>query len=185
MRVIAGTAKRTQLKSPKGMDTRPTTDRVKESVFNILAPVVVDSNFLDLFSGTGGMAIEALSRGAYQAVLVEKNAKTATVIRENLKLTKLSVNAEVIVKDTYAAIKMLAEQHRKFDIIYIDPPYFEDYYQRVLVAISQYQLLTSDGIVVVESSNKVTLVDAVETLSMMRKQKYGDTIIYFYQSIQQ
>jgi 16S rRNA (guanine(966)-N(2))-methyltransferase RsmD len=181
LRVIAGTAKKTQLKSPKGMDTRPTTDRVKEAVFNILAPIVVDSTFLDLFSGTGGMAIEALSRGARQAVLVEKNAKTAAVISENLKLTKLSASAELIVKDIYAAIKMLAEQQRKFDIIYIDPPYFKDHYQQVLSEISQCRLLNVHGIVIAESSKQVALADQIETLSIIRRQKYGDTIINFYQ----
>ncbi|MEG6615266.1 16S rRNA (guanine(966)-N(2))-methyltransferase RsmD [Peptococcaceae bacterium 1198_IL3148] len=185
LRVIAGIAKKTQLKSPKGMNTRPTTDRVKEAVFNILAPVVVESTFLDLFSGTGGMAIEALSRGASQAVLVEKNPKMAAIIRENLNLTKLFPRAEVMVKDIYAAIKALAEHQRKFDIIYIDPPYYEDHYQRVLMEISEYQILNVDGMVVVESSKKMPPADKIATMTVMRRQVYGDTIINFYQSIQQ
>ncbi|MCD5407555.1 MAG: 16S rRNA (guanine(966)-N(2))-methyltransferase RsmD [Desulfotomaculum sp.] len=186
MRVIAGTAKKTQLKSPKGMDVRPTADRVKEAIFNILTPDILDCCFLDLFSGTGSIAIEALSRGAAQAVLVEKKLQNISIIKENLRRVKLASNAEILHKDVFLAMKILSSQKRIFEIIYIDPPYQHDYYQRVLKAIIVCELLADDGLVVVESSKQqpppkiVTLSEI--TLLMLRRQQYGDTWVSFYKT---
>ena len=99
MRVIAGSAKRLQLKTIEGMDTRPTTDRIKETLFNMITPSLYDCRFLDLFAGSGGIGIEALSRGAKEAVFVEKNPKAVSCIKENLKYTKLDSNAQVMATD--------------------------------------------------------------------------------------
>lgn len=182
MRVIAGTAKKMRLKSPKGNGTRPTADRVKESVFNILAPRLIECQFLDLFAGAGGIAIEALSRGAGHAMLVERDARVASVLKENLKITRLNDRAKVIVMDVFQACAQMTRENKKFDIIYIDPPYYQDYYTKVLTAISQCQLLAHDGVVVAESSRKEPPKEKVEDLLLVRRQTYGDTIISFYQS---
>lgn len=182
MRVIAGSAKKMRLKSPKGTNTRPTADRVKESVFNILAPRVVDSVFLDLFAGAGGMAIEALSRGAKHAVVVENDPRIINVLKENLKKTKLEGGAEIIIKDAFRACPEIAHAKNKFDIIYVDPPYHQDYYTKILTIISQCKLLTATGVVVVESSTKAPPKEQVEDLTLRRRQSYGDTIISFYQT---
>ena len=184
MRVIGGSAKKTLLKSPKGFDTRPTSDRVKESVFNILSRFIEKSNFLDLFSGTGSIAIEALSRGACSAVLVEKNIKNVSIIKENLKRTKLSDRAKILVKDVFGAIKFLHSKKAEFDIIYMDPPYKLNIYNRVLQYILTYNILDNDGLVVVESSSKslpepVVLYSKVK-LSRVLLKEYGDTCISFY-----
>lgn len=184
MRVIGGSAKKTLLKGPKGLDTRPTSDKVKESVFNILLRFIEKSNFLDLFSGTGSIAIEALSRGACSAVLVEKNIKNVSIIKENLKRTKLSDRAKILVKDVFGAIKFLHSKKAEFDIIYMDPPYKLNIYNCVLQYILTYNILDNDGLVVVESSSKslpepVVLYSKVK-LSRVLLKEYGDTCISFY-----
>jgi len=184
LRVIGGNAKKTLLRTPKGFDTRPTSDRVKESVFNILSKFIEKSNFLDLFSGTGSIAIEALSRCAHSAVLVEKNIKNVSIIRENLKRTKLGSRSRVLAKDVFSAIKLLHGDKAEFDIIYMDPPYKSNIHNRILQCILIYNILSENGLVVVESSSKnlpdpVILVDRVE-LSRIILKKYGDTCVSFY-----
>ena len=123
MRVIAGKARRIQLKTAPGMGTRPTTDRIKETLFNILQPDLYSARFLDLFSGSGAIGIEALSRGCEMAVFVENNSAAVECIRDNLKCTKLSEDAVIMQKDVYAAIQQLESEGKCFDIVFMDPPY--------------------------------------------------------------
>ena len=122
MRVIAGTAKRLVLKTLDGIETRPTTDRIKETLFNIITPYLFDCSFLDLFAGSGGIGIEALSRGAGEAVFVEKNPKAMVCIKENLVHTKLAYKAMTIQTDVLSALKRL-EDDKQFEYIFMDPPY--------------------------------------------------------------
>ena len=123
MRVIAGKAKRLALKTIEGMDTRPTTDRIKETLFNILQQDLYDCYFLDLFSGSGAIGIEALSRGAKEAYFVENNKKAVNCIKENLVFTKLKENAIVMEVDVLTALKRLEDRKIVFSIIFLDPPY--------------------------------------------------------------
>ena len=123
MRVIAGSARHLKLKTIEGMGTRPTTDRIKETLFNMLSFYVEDSRFLDLFSGSGGIGIEALSRGAKQAVFVEQNKKAVACIKENLTHTHLSDKAVVMSKDVMTALRLLEDEKQTFDYIFMDPPY--------------------------------------------------------------
>ena len=123
MRVIAGSAKRLLLKTIEGKDTRPTTDRIKETLFNMMQNDVYGCTFLDLFSGSGAIGIEALSRGAEMAVMVEHNPRAAQCIRENLKITHLEDKATVMNCDVITALKRLEERQLVFDIIFMDPPY--------------------------------------------------------------
>ena len=122
MRVIAGKARRIQLKSMEGMNTRPTTDRIKETLFNMLSQDIYGCHFLDLFSGSGAIGIEALSRGAARAVFVEKNPKACTCIRENLTFTKLADSGTLLNMDVMQALRSL-EGKGVFDCIFMDPPY--------------------------------------------------------------
>ena len=122
MRVIAGTAKRLQLKTIEGLETRPTTDRIKETLFNMISMELADCRFLDLFSGSGGIGIEALSRGAEVAYFVEKNPKAASCIQENLRHTRLADRAVLMKTDVLTALKKL-EGQPAFDFIFMDPPY--------------------------------------------------------------
>ncbi len=149
MRVIAGSAKRIQLKTLKGFGTRPTTDRIKETLFNMIDPWIVDCSFLDLFAGSGGIGIEALSRGAGEAVFVEKNPVAAEIIHENLKATRLDGNAEIIQADISKGLHRL--RGRQFDYIFMDPPYQGQFEHNTLKMIGELGLLREDGLIIVEA----------------------------------
>ena len=151
MRVIAGTARSLPLKTPEGMDTRPTTDRIKETLFNMLQTKVGGSVFVDMFSGSGGIGIEALSRGAAHASFVEQSKKAMECIKDNLKYTKLSDRAEFYETDAVNALSRM-EGKKQFDYIFMDPPYNQLHEKRVLEYLSNSMLLSDDGIIIVEAS---------------------------------
>ena len=152
MRVIAGKARRTVLKTVEGQETRPTTDRIKETLFNILNFDLYDCRFLDLFAGSGAIAIEALSRGAGQAVLVESSQKAAACIGENLEKTRLADQALLMVCDVFAALRKLDGQGEAFDYIFMDPPYYQDLERQVLEFLSRSCLMGDDTVVIVEAA---------------------------------
>ena len=162
MRVIAGSARRIQLKTLEGMDTRPTTDRIKETLFNMIAPYLYDRMFLDLFSGSGGIGIEALSRGAMEAVFVEKNPKAMACIKENLKRTHLEKKGITMSMDVMTALYKL-EGDKQFDYIFMDPPYEHELERRVLEYLADSDLLADDGVIIVEAS-KMTDFSYLEDL---------------------
>jgi len=151
MRVIAGTARSLPLKTVKGLDTRPTTDKSKETLFNILQCDVPESRFLDLFSGSGSIAIEALSRGAAYAVLVEQDIKASECIRENLLFTKLIDKAEIQKCDVITALRRM-EGQKPFDIIFMDPPYNQGLERQALSYLASSTLADENTILVVEAS---------------------------------
>lgn len=151
MRVIAGTARSMPLKTIRGMDTRPTTDKIKETLFNILQTDVCGCRFLDLFSGSGAIAIEALSRGAAHVVLVEQNGKAAECIRENLIFTRTADRAEVYRCDVLTALRRL-EGQKPFDIIFMDPPYHQELEHQVLASLADSSLADEYTVIVVEAS---------------------------------
>ena len=150
MRVIAGSARRINLVTPSGQHTRPTTDRIKETLFNILMPEIPGCRFLDLFAGSGGIGIEALSRGAREAVFVENNRKAVSIIQENLTFTRLSDRARVMGTDAVTAIRQLSGKG-SFDIIFMDPPYRNSLYAPVLSALQTSDVLGSGTLVIAES----------------------------------
>ena len=153
MRVIAGSARRLLLKTPVGNETRPTADKAKETLFNVLMPYIYsDTDFLDLFSGSGGIGIEALSRGARSAVFVERNKQALSCIRDNLKTTSFADRSEIFAMDVFSALNQL-NGRRDFDIIFMDPPYANDLEKDILEYIANSSLLREDGVVVVEASN--------------------------------
>ncbi len=151
MRVIAGSAKRIQLKTIEGLDTRPTTDRIKETLFNMISEYMADASFLDLFSGSGAMGIEALSRGASFAAFAEQNPKAIKCIHDNLKATKLEEKAEVLGTDVMSALRRL-EGKQCFDYIFMDPPYDHLLEKQVLEYLKDSHLLSSDALIIVEAS---------------------------------
>ncbi|HIW24496.1 MAG TPA: 16S rRNA (guanine(966)-N(2))-methyltransferase RsmD [Firmicutes bacterium] len=178
MRVIAGSARRLLLKAPDGMDTRPTADRVKESLFNMLNPDLYGCAFLDLFSGSGAIGIEALSRGAQRAVLVDASMECAGIIKQNLEVTKLGENAEIINEDVYAAIERLGRRGDKFDIIFMDPPYAAGYYVPVMEAIKKADILAAEGYIVAESAKGVDFT-AAEGFKIFKERKCGPAVMNF------
>ena len=151
MRVIAGKARRLPLKTVKGMDTRPTTDRIKETLFNMIQNEVPGCRFLDLFAGSGGIGIEALSRGAVSAVFVESARKASGCIRDNLSFPKLEENAVLMTADVFAALIRL-EGQEPFDIIFMDPPYGMLLEKRVLEALKGSSLVDEDTLIIIEAS---------------------------------
>ena len=153
MRVIAGSARRTQLKTLEGMDTRPTTDRIKETLFNMIAPYLYDSIFLDLFAGSGGIGIEALSRGAMESVFVEKNPKAMACVKENLQKTHFERKGMTMQMDVMTALYKL-EGEKQFDYILE---------KSVLTYLAESSLLSEEGIIIVEAS-KETEFDYAEDL---------------------
>lgn len=152
MRVIAGKAKRLQLKTVEGLETRPTTDRIKETLFNILAQDIADCNFLDLFSGSGAIGIEALSRGAKSAVFVENNKAAVDCININLQTTGLAKDSQVLSMDAIAAVQYAQKTGKVFDIIFMDPPYDKDLERQVLEYLGNTDIINEFTIIVVEAS---------------------------------
>lgn len=150
MRVIAGTAKSLRLKTPDGMETRPTTDRIKETLFNMLQPYLPDAVFIDLYSGSGGIGIEALSRGARHAYFVENNKNALACITANLQFTKFADRSTVLKQDVLSALRDIHE--KEADIIFMDPPYDRDCEKDVLQLLGSIPYVTDRTLVVIESS---------------------------------
>ena len=172
MRVIAGSAKRLHLKTLEGMDTRPTTDRIKETLFNMIGPGMYGCIFLDLFSGSGGIGIEALSRGAREAVFVEKNPKAMAVIKENLKFTRLAQRAVTVTRDVMAALYQM-EGEKVFDFIFMDPPYDKGLERRVLEYLAESELVYEDTVIIVEASKNTDFSYAEDLgLAIVREKVY-------------
>ena len=181
LRVIAGVAKGHKLNTLKGDATRPTMDKVKGAIFNIIAPRIEGAAVLDLFSGSGSLGIEALSRGANSAVFVDKSRKSTDIIKENLVHTKLINKGVVINKDVCEACNILAKDLTKFDIIFMDPPYNKNFVQKTLIFLDNSGILDRDGIIIVEHSKEDELPDVIGSFEGVRYKKYGITIISFYQ----
>lgn len=150
MRVIAGTARSLPLKTPAGMETRPTTDRIKETLFNVLQGDLCDCVFVDLFAGSGGVGIEALSRGARKAYFVDNAPSSINCVMENLLFTKMADKAVVLKQDVLAALHQIYE--KEVDIVFMDPPYDMELEKQVLFQLKSMKYITSNTLVVVEAS---------------------------------
>jgi len=180
VRVIGGSAKRHRLKVPRGDGIRPTAARVREALFNILAPVVPGSRFLDVFAGTGSVGIEALSRGAREACFIESNPRALTALKANLDRAVPGAKARVIAGDALRALRRLAAEGMPFDIIFIDPPYGKRYECRALASVAAGHLLAPSGVCIVEIGKETLPVERVDSLVLFRCEKYGDTVLTFY-----
>lgn len=183
MRVISGTAKGRRLLSPRGSRIRPTSDRVKEALFNIISPtagVFPRCLVLDIFAGTGNLGIEALSRGAAGVVFVDNHRDSVDLIRKNLDLVGFGDRGTVIAKDAVTALKTLQDNGRRFSIIFIDPPYHHQLQEKVLDILSNSKLLEDDAVVIVEHSSKEDMGEAFGILKKSDSRTYGDTAVTFY-----
>ena len=168
MRVIAGTARRLQLKTLDGMDTRPTTDRIKETLFNMISAELYDSNFLDLFSGSGGIGIEALSRGAEYAVFVDENRAAQQVMKENLQTTGMFQKSKVVSMEAKA---FLAGTKERFQIAFLDPPYSKGILQEVLPLVPG--VMQPQGLIICEHLKEETLPEQVGSYHLHKIYAYG------------
>jgi len=177
MRVITGKARGVQLKTPDGMQTRPTADRVKEALFSIIQFDIPGAKVLDLFGGTGQLGIEALSRGASAAVFVDAREDACKLIRENLKRTKLEADAKVVRGDYLDYLNRCREQ---YNIIFLDPPYAEVFLENAIKRITEIDILQSDGIIVTERPLGKELPWEFEGFSRSKDYKYGKVLLTIY-----
>jgi len=178
MRIISGSARRTPLVAPKGQDTRPTADRVKENLFNILAPHVADARFLDLFCGSGAIGIEALSRGASEAVFADISGDAINVLTTNLTRAKLA--GRVLPMCALAAITMLGKEGQTFDIIFLDPPYGRGLAAQALESLVKSRIISPTGIVVAECDADEEVPIPEDTVVLRDVRAYGGTKLLFY-----
>ena len=177
MRVITGKARGIQLKTPEGMQTRPTADRVKEALFSIIHFDIPGAKVLDLFGGTGQLGIEALSRGADRAVFVDAREDACKLIRENLTRTKLQSTAQVVRSDYMDYLNRCREP---FSIIFLDPPYAEEYLEKSLKRITEIDILQSGGIIVTERPLGKELPWEFDGFQRSKDYKYGKTLLTIY-----
>ena len=177
MRVITGTARGKRLKPPEGEHTRPTSDRVKEALFSAIQFEILNARFLDLFAGSGQMGIEALSRGALRAVFVENDRKAYALVQDNLKSTGLDSKANVVLSDYMSYLNRCSE---KFDIIFLDPPYAEDFLEKSLKRITEIDILTDCGIIICERPADKLQEFEIPGLLRTKDYRYGKTWVTVY-----
>jgi len=179
LRVISGNLKGKRLFSPKGQELRPTSDRVKEAIFDILQDQFQGQNVLDLFAGTGALGIECLSRGASKAVFVEESPRSLSVLRRNIEECRLREQAEVLGRKVQPALKILEARGEAFELIFLDPPYGKGEARRVLEVLSGSSILTPGTLVVAEHSVSEG-IDSIPSLQRTDLRKYGRTLVSFF-----
>lgn len=183
LRVVSGICKGRPLKAVPGNTTRPTTDKVKEALFNMIGPYFNGGIGLDLFAGSGGLGIEALSRGLDKVIFIDRDAKAIQVIRENIKSCSFDEKIEVYRNDAERALKALIKREIRFDYIFLDPPYKKQQLINLMQTIVEENLLSEDGIVVCEHSHDVELPQSVGALTQIKHEKYGIITVTIYSLI--
>jgi len=183
MRIISGDWKGHRLKAVRGLQTRPTSDKVKGAIFNILGDKAPDARILDLFAGTGNLSWEALSRGAAYAVLIEKSQEPWKTALENQKMLGAESKAKVIKMDVFNFLNQ--ESTEKYDLIFADPPYRQGNAERVLEIMRSRSFLNPGGVVILETSSTEKLTDDLYPLEVMITKEYGDTKIWFLQEAEE
>lgn len=178
MRIIRGTSKGRKLVTSRGQSIRPTSDRVKESIFNILGKETEGKVVLDLFAGTGNLGIEALSRGARKATFVEKGRQALRLIQRNLTQCALEERSKILPKDVNRAIGILKQKGEFFDLILMDPPYAKGLIQKTLMKLKSYQIYHKDSILIIEHDRREPL-PMMDGWNLIRQQRIGDTLVSF------
>jgi 16S rRNA (guanine966-N2)-methyltransferase len=181
MRVVSGVAKGRRLKAPSGGRIRPTADRVKETLFDIIGERVLNARVLDLFAGTGSLGIEALSRGARFVLFVDAAREAVKLIGDNLVRTAMEERAETWRSDALAAVARLKKEGRHFDIVLLDPPYGYDHIGGILRQLQQANLFSRRSLMVVEHHKRTEIPNRVDSMERIDQRRFGDTMISFYQ----
>lgn len=184
MRVIAGKAKGKKLLAPEGLHTRPVTDQIKQAIFNSWQFKVPESNFLDLFSGSGSMGVEAVSRGAKKTIMVDNDKEAVTIIKKNLESCHFDKKSYIVYQDdVFNVIKNLQNRNEQFDIIYLDPPYtVDEIFIPVMEAIGNTSILKEDGILAIRTKKEKELPDEFGNLIKIRMKKYGISMVHYYEN---
>lgn len=181
MRVVSGACKGHPLKAVPGSTTRPTTDKVKEAIFNIIGPYFEGGLALDLFGGSGGLGIEALSRGMDKAIFVDRDSKAVQVIRQNAETCRLTDKVEVYKNDAERALKALIKRELSFDLILLDPPYKDQKIVSLISVIEQHGLLNDTGVIMAEHTANAELPEKIGSFTRTRYENYGITAISIYE----
>lgn len=181
MRIISGTARGTKLYTLDSLDTRPTLDRVKESVFNIINQDINDSVFLDLFSGSGAIGLEASSRGAKKVYLCDNSKFAFQIIKKNIEKTHLDKNTLLYNLDFEEVLEKLGQAENKIDIVYLDPPYKSNYVSKAIKLLIKYKLLKDETKIIIETDEESKVLDSIKQFSVQisDRRKYGRAIILF------
>lgn len=179
MRIISGKARGTKLYTLEGLETRPTLDRVKESIFNIIQNEIENSVVLDLFAGSGAIGLEMLSRGAKKAVLCDKSKDAIEIIKKNIEKTHMKESVELYNLDYKECIKKI--QNQKFDLIYIDPPYNTNFISQALKEIVELDIMKKESIVILETDDEIRILREIENINIevIDKRKYGRATVIF------
>lgn len=181
MRVIAGEAKGRTLKAVPGMNTRPTTDKVKEAIFSMIGPYFDGGMALDLFAGTGGLGIEAWSRGIERTVFIDREKISIDIIRHNVQTANMGSAAEIYRNDAERALKALARRGQRFRLVFLDPPYKMITMDSLMAQLMENELLEPDAIIVVEHDASHRYPEQMEHFDQLKYAKYGDTAVTIYQ----
>lgn len=182
MRVVSGSCKGRPLKAVPGSTTRPTTDKVKEAMFNMIGPYFDGGTALDLFAGSGGLGIEALSRGVDQVIFIDRDAKAIQTIYENIKSCRLEDRTEVYRNDADRALKAVMKREKVFDYIFLDPPYKKQQLISIMNKIEEYSLLNKGGIIVCEHSHDVELPETISRFKQVKHEIYGIIAVSIYKN---
>ena len=180
MRVFGGTLQGRRLQTCRVASLRPTSEKIREAIFNILAPSLAEGPVLDLFAGIGSLGIEALSRGMERAVFVERNATIISLLKKYIKNCHLEEKCEVIGFPVSKGLKILKSRNEKFALIFLDPPYQEKLAGKTLLEICEAKIVTQDGLVIVEHSSKEILEESYGSLKMYDQRTYGQTLVSFF-----
>lgn len=180
MRVISGTAKGRSLKAVPGTSTRPTTDKVKEAIFSMIGPYFDGGQVLDLFAGTGGLGIEALSRGMDKAVFIDIEKKSIDTIQYNVEVARLKDQVEIYRTDAARALKVLAKRAEKFQLVFLDPPYRMKGIAELMTTMEEQAIVEPDATIVVEHDAKDVLLETIGGFKQLRRADYGDTAVTIF-----
>ena len=181
MRVISGECRGKKLETLQGTNTRPTLDRVKEALFNIIQNKISDANILDLFAGSGSLGIEALSRGARYAVLCDHYFEAIKIIKKNIEATKYIEKSSIINKDYMLALKQISKLDEKFDIVFLDPPYKSDFGTKAINELIKLDLIAEDGIIILETDDEKRKKEIEDNtkIKIFDERKYGSVKLIF------
>ena len=180
MRIIGGEFRGRRIKQPDRATVRPTKDRIREAVFNVIAEKVPGADILDVFAGSGAYGLEALSRGAKRATFIDRDELCASVISENIQALSVQERAKVIAADTAETLKFLGKNKERFDLVFADPPYNMNMARKALIMINQYDILNPSGFLILEHHSAETVPESEGDVSICRQKSYGDISISFF-----